>query len=290
MTTGAGHGGASAGPPVVVVVGSINADLTARVGAFPRPGETVVADELTCSWGGKGANQAVAAARAGARVVLFGCVGSDHLGLAALADLRASGVDTTGVQRVAGPTGQAMIVVDAGGENTIVVASGANASVTGPSDQEVAPAATGVVLSGFEVPDAAVVAAARAAERWGWWFVCNPAPARPLPVELVLGPRTVLTPNEREAEALGVSVADIPRSTGAVVVVTRGAAGVLVIDRSGSTRFDAPLVSAVVDSTGAGDVFNGVLAAQLAMGQSLTDSVVHAIDAASAAVTRPHAR
>jgi ribokinase len=273
----------------VYVVGSVNVDLVVTAPSLPGPGETVVGGSFERHGGGKSANQAVAAARRGARVRMIAAVGDDDLGAEALALLEAEGVDVTGVQRLEGEaTGVALIVVDAAGENQIAVASGANAALDAAFVERALDAATtGVALLGLEVPDAPVLAAARAARAAGLALVLNPAPARPLPDELLaLSP--VLTPNRSESSALAgeddpeAAARALAARTGAPVVVTLGRDGALVVDGDAVERVPAPRVQAL-DTTGAGDAFNGALACELAGGAALDDAVRDAIAVASEA-------
>jgi ribokinase len=285
--------------PAVAVVGSVNADLVVTAPSLPAPGETVTGGTFARHGGGKGANQAVAAARLGAAVALVGAVGDDDLGSAALAELSAEGVDVARVRRLPGlATGVALIVVDAAGENAIAVASGANARVDAAAVEAglagLLGLPGGVVLLGHEVPADAVLAGARAARAAGWVPVLNPAPARELSDELLaLGP--LLTPNASEAAALtgegdpGAAAAALARRTGAPVLVTLGAAGVLLHDGGREERIPAPAVD-VVDTTGAGDTLNGALAAALARGASLVDAARSAVAAAAQSTTAPGAR
>jgi len=285
----------------VVVVGSVNADLVVTVRQLPRAGETVSGGTFARHGGGKGANQAVAAARAGARVAFVGAVGADDLGDEALRELEAEGIDVSAVQRLDDvPTGVAVIVVDERGENQIAVASGANAALTGKAvTAALAPLLTGdgVVLLGHEVPPEAVAAGAAAARAAGWQVILNPAPAR----ELIDGLDGVfLTPNADEARRLvesgGSSATDdveavalaLAARTGAPVLVTLGADGALLAD-DGVQRFAAPPVR-VVDTTGAGDAVNGALAARLAAGDPLHEAVRFALAAASLSTRSPGAR
>jgi ribokinase len=276
-------------PGTVVVVGSINVDLVVTLERLPAPGETVIGGEFARHGGGKGANQAVAAARAGARVRFVGAVGADEFGDAALAELRDAGVDVSGVARLTGEaTGVALIAVDREGRNQIAVASGANARVEAESVAAAGALRAGdVCLLGFEVPNAALVAAARTAASAGARIVLNPAPARAIP-EALLGLGVVLTPNEQEAEALGGAEALAARAS-APVVVTLGARGARLLDGDSATALPAPAVE-VVDTTGAGDAFNGVLAAGLAAGLALAEAARRAVDAASTSVQAPGAR
>ena len=283
----------------LLVVGSVNVDLTVVVDRLPGPGETVTGGRFARGHGGKGANQAVAARRAGAEVVLVGAVGDDDHGTWARAALEAEGVELRRLRALPGEaTGVALIAVDVDGANQIAVASGANARVD-PRDAadavgELAGPRAGVLLS-FEVPDAPLLAAARAAAAAGLPVVVNPAPARELLRELVAcGP--VLTPNEPEAAELTgqPDPRDAARAlaelTAAPVVMTLGAAGALVAEPGGGeATVPAPQVR-VVDTTGAGDAFGGVLAAGLAARRTLQEAVEAAVQAASRSVTTPGAR
>lgn len=279
----------------VIVVGSINVDLTIVAPTIPRPGQTVLGSEAVQAWGGKGANQAVAAASAGADVWMIGAVGDDSFGAGATAALQASTVRTDHVAVVNSPTGLASIIVDANGENAITVAPGANQLATVPEADAFAGLEKNVVvLVSLEVADNAVVAAADLAVGAGWTLVVNPAPARELPSE-VLDASPVLVPNLHEALALTgtTDAADAGRQlhqrTGAPVVVTLGAEGALLVGDVGCTTFDAPTVD-TVDSTGAGDALCGALAAALAAGHSMPEAVVRGIGAGSRAVTHAGAR
>jgi len=285
--------------PGVIVVGSINVDFVVRVAHLPRPGETVTGGLLERHGGGKGANAAVAAARSGARVRLVAAVGDDELGEWQLAKLTADGMDTTGVTRIAGAhTGVALITVDAGGENQIAVASGANDRLDAPAVERalesVEPAPGAVCLLGFEVADDALAAAGRWAVDHRIRVILNPAPARPIPAAL-LGLHPILTPNEREAMTLTgeTNVEHAGRSlrerSGAAVLVTRGADGVLLVDEAAVRPLPAPHVVAV-DTTGAGDVFNGALAAALSRGDHFRQAVRWAMAAAAVGTTGSGAR
>jgi ribokinase len=288
-----------ASAPRVVVVGSVNADLVVSTDSLPGPGETVTGGTFARHGGGKGANQAVAAARLGAAVALIAAVGDDDLGAAALAELAGEGIDVSRVAREPElATGVALIVVDRAGENTVTVASGANAAldaarVAAALDGTLA-GSPGVVLLCHEVADAAVLAGARAARAAGWTIVLNPAPARELGDELVaLGP--LLTPNSSEAAALTgerdpeAAAEALAARTGAPVLVTLGAEGALLLDGGRSERLAPPRVE-VVDTTGAGDALNGALAAELARGTDLRDAARRAVAAASASTQAAGAR
>jgi len=286
-------------PRTVLVIGSINADLVVTLDRLPEAGETVTGGRFARHGGGKGANQAVAAARAGARVRFAGAVGDDDFGAAAIEQLTAEGVDVGAIARLDGEaTGVALIAVDREGRNQIAVASGANARVDGAlvaRALEAAALAPGdVVLLGFEVPDAAVVAGARAAAEAGARAILNPAPARDLPGGL-LGHGVLLTPNGLEAAALtgetepAAAARVLARRTSRPVVVTAGADGAVLADGDRMVEIAAPEVE-VVDTTGAGDAFNGVLAAGLAAGRGVEEAARRAVEAASASVRRAGAR
>jgi len=261
----------------VIVVGSVNIDLVAAGGRMPRPGETVSMERFAEVQGGKGGNQASAAAALGAPVHLIGAVGSDHWGEAARADLAARGIDVGALATVDGSTGVAIILVDDGGENSIAIVPGANAAVS-PAAVEAALAAIdsddAVLVACLEIPLESVVAAARAAAARGWRVVLNPAPARELPSELIEA-ATVITPNETEAEALG-GVDALLAAGAAAVVVTGGGGGTNVHPAGGSLMHVPPSRADVVDTTGAGDAFTAALAVALSRGRSLQDAVAWA--------------
>jgi ribokinase len=284
--------------PRVIVVGSINTDLVVAVERLPAPGETVSGGTFARHGGGKGANQAVAAARLGASVAIVGAVGDDEFGEQALAELSSERVDVGAVARLPRvASGVAAIVVDARGENQIAVASGANAEVvpghvaaTLPPLLEGPP---GAVLLTHEIPDAALAAAASAAARAGWTLILNPAPARVI-AAAVLDAGPLLTPNASEAERLTGEASEeaaaraLHARTGAPVLVTLGARGALLFD-GGSSLLPAPAVDAV-DTTGAGDTVNGALAAELAAGRALGEAARFALAAAALSTRRAGAR
>lgn len=284
--------------PLVVVVGSINADLVVTTDHLPRPGETVVGGHFARYWGGKGANQAVAAARYGAEVHMVGAVGDDPMGRDALAALAADGVATDLVARRTGTsTGVALVVVDRAGDNQIAVASGANLEVdaAGVEDLLAGLPGPGVLLTGFEIPDGAVTRAVQAAASAGWRAVVNPAPGRQLPAALRRS-GALLTPNRGELEVIaggGEPAAAARRLeaeiTGGPVAVTVGAGGAVVVAGGEVTEVRPPAVTAR-DTTGAGDAFNGVLAAALAGGRPLLEAVRVAVAAAAWSVEVEGAR
>lgn len=261
----------------VIVVGSVNIDLVAAGGRMPRPGETVVMQRFAEVHGGKGGNQAAAAAALGARVHFVGAVGSDHWGSAARAELAARGVDVSGLETVPGSTGVAIVLVDDDGENSIAIVPGANGEVTAPAVERslaAIEAEEAVLVVCLEIPLDSVVVAARTAAARGWRVVLNPAPARRLPAELVAA-ATVITPNDTEVEVLGGAGALLAAGAGAVVV-TRGGEGAEVHEASAPLLRIPPSHADVVDTTGAGDAFTAALAVALARGRGLPDAVAWA--------------
>lgn len=275
----------------VVVVGSANLDLVVTAPALPRPGETVLGGNFTTVPGGKGANQAVAAARAGARVGFIGAVGQDSFAQPQRDSLAAAGVDVSRLRTVPGPSGVALIAVDDAAENLIVVAPGANAALTTLStpDRD-AIAAADVLLCQLEIPLSAVAEAAATARAAGTVVVLNAAPARTLPGE-VLDVVDVLVVNEGEAEVLAGRPAApedlldlVPR-----VVMTLGARGAAYADRDGvRLEVPAPRVDAV-DTTAAGDAFTGALAVAWAEGRPVERALHWACAAGAVCARRPGA-
>jgi ribokinase len=280
----------------VCVVGSINIDLVVVADRLPRPGETVLGGRLSVHDGGKGANQAVAAARAGAMVSIIGAVGHDEHGRRALAALEAEGIDISGVRQLDGePTGVAIIAVGPRGENQIVVAPGANAAFTLDDADLARITGSRVLLTNHEVPNDVIVPALRAASAAGVQSILNPAPARGLSAEVLrLGP--ILTPNEHElVVAIGndeteAALDELTARHGGPIIVTQGPAGALLAEDDGHEHFAGYPAPEVVDTTGAGDTFNGVLATWLAGGASLGEAIVAANAAASLSVGTAGAR
>lgn len=276
----------------VVVVGSANMDLVVNTPTLPRPGETVLGGEFATVPGGKGANQAIAAARAGARCVFIGAVGRDAFGTALRDNLAASGVDTQRLRTVAGPSGVALIAVDAEAENLIVVAPGANASLTRLEVQDrLAIEAADVLLCQLEVPLPAVAQAAAAAKQAGTTVVLNAAPARTLSPELLTAV-DILMVNQHEAAVVTGRSANLVEALLALVpraVMTLGAAGAVYADRSGA-RLDIPAFPVnAVDTTGAGDAFAGAFAVAWAQRRPIPEVLRWACAAGAVAATRPGA-
>ncbi|MFJ2192364.1 ribokinase [Kitasatospora sp. NPDC087861] len=283
----------------VVVIGSVNTDRILRCPVLPAPGETVLATAAARGFGGKGANQAVAAARMGAATHLVAKVGTDADGEAALTDLRSAEVETGAVlTHPDAPTGQAIVMVDPAGENSIVVVPGANARLTAA---EVTAALArlrllpvDVLLTSGEVPEECIRATAAALPADGTRWVHNAAPAGALPDTGPTGRRPLVVANAVEARQLTgtrtveeAAQALARRADGAVL--TLGGEGALVAADGRLTRLPAPAVQ-VVDTTGAGDVFCGALAAELARGTSLPDAAATAVAAGAFAVTALGAR
>jgi len=276
----------------VVVVGSINADWIVEVPRLPAGGQTVVGDRVERRHGGKGANQAVAATLAGARVKMVGAVGDDELATGELAALAAAGVDHGCVLRLAdAPTGVAMITVDRAGENQITVARGANAVLSADQVVDLLRACElsdrDLVLVSNELEAETVSAAIVAADRAGARVMLNPAPARPLAAG-VYARLSLLTPNEPEVQALAgmtdvvAAARSLAAGTRGPVIVTRGAAGASIVDGDAVIHVPAPACTPV-DTVGAGDVFNGVLAARLVAGEGIREATTQAVTRASEA-------
>ena len=283
----------------LLVVGSANADLVIGVERRPAAGETVLGSDLAVHPGGKGANQAVAAARLGASTALLARVGDDGHGRLLLDSLRSAGVDTVGVLVGGAPTGVALITVDPSGDNSIVVSPGANGRLT-PEDVRAASSlfhASRVVSAQLEIPLETVVAVAASLSPDSR-FVLNPSPPRPLPAVLLAACDPLIV-NEHEAKViLGDSaIGDDPEDWARIllakgprsVVVTLGAEGALVASRDGVSRVASVKVDAV-DTTGAGDAFTAALAYRLGTGASLPEAAAYAARVGAAAVTREGAQ
>lgn len=280
----------------VLVVGSVNHDHFVDVDALPKGGETIPAQGFSTGLGGKGANQAVAAALAGATVAFAGAVGDDASGRFAQQTLARYGVDARALRAVSAPTGAAYITVDAAGENIIVVVSGANTMV-GADALDVAEAPAIIVTQG-ELPSAVIAAAAQTAERTGVRFLLNLAPVIAIAAEhlavsdpLVVNEHEAAVLLDRDAPDTAADALEMAEALGRAtrsVIVTLGAAGAIV-KTNGSTAVHVPAASPpgpVLDTTGAGDAFVGVLAARLALGDSLEEGARVAATAAAIAVSR----
>ncbi|MCF1596704.1 ribokinase [Streptomyces muensis] len=275
----------------IVVLGSTNMDLVTYVAKAPQRGETVMGREFRTVPGGKGANQAIAAARAGGNVSMIGAVGNDAFGTRLRSTLEHSGVDTDDLRTVEGPSGTAHIVVDDEGGNAIVVIPGANGTLDhlSPGDEGVIAAADTLLLQ-LEIPVAAVLAGAQAAHRHDVRTILTPSPAQPLPDELFAAV-DLLVPNEHEATTLTGRTDPREAAVGLLdlvpaVVVTLGAAGSLYVSRdTDPLTVPAPKVTAV-DSTGAGDTFVGALAVALGEGRPMPEALAWAAEAAALSVTR----
>lgn len=286
----------------VAVVGSSNTDMVARTGRIPTPGETVMGREFQMLPGGKGANQAVAAARLGAEVTFIACLGTDVFGDRALEGFQKEGMVTRFIFRDEDePSGVALIFVDEAGENVIVVAPGANDRLTPQHVEQAREAiiAADVLVMQLETPLETVERAAEIAHAANVPVVLNPAPARDLPASL-LRRVTCITPNESEAALLAGlkgchqrSEEDIARELlqrgPEMVVMTRGARGALCVSQDEVLAVPAPKVQAV-DTTAAGDAFNGALAVALAEKRPLREALSWAAAAAALSVTRAGAQ
>jgi ribokinase len=277
----------------ILVIGSLNMDLVARCEQLPRTGQTVFGTDFFTAPGGKGANQAVAAARLGARVAMAGCVGDDPFGRDLVAGLRRDGVGSDAVLAVAHPTGTALITIDAEGANTIVVISGANAACdTGLVDRALAGAGgAGILLLQHEIPEQANAHAIHAARAAGWFVVLNPAPARPV-IPALLPLIDIVAPNETEAAAL-TGASDPMQAARHLVahgaraaLVTLGSGGALYCDAGGALLHCPAVTVRAVDTTAAGDAYIGARAAAFAEGLSVADGLGFAAAAAALAVTR----
>ncbi|MCW3051036.1 MAG: rbsK [Chthonomonadales bacterium] len=291
--------------PSLVVIGSANMDLVVRSAHIAAPGETVLGEAFRQIPGGKGANQAVAAARLGAAVTFVGRVGNDLFGEALRSGMQADSIDTTYLQTdPTEPTGVALIGVDAQGQNAITVASGANFQVSAQDIDQALPIIrrASAILLQLEIPRETVLYATQQAHDAGIPVILNPAPASltdPLPDSL-LAQIDVLTPNEYEASALlgleyqpesdWAAIANLLLTKGVkAVVITLGEDGCLVADSTGSQHIPAIAVNAV-DTTAAGDCFTGALSVALAEGRSLEEAAQFAAQAAAISVTRSGAQ
>jgi ribokinase len=285
-------------PNKILVVGSSNTDMVIKTHHFPSPGETILGGRFLMNAGGKGANQAVAAARLGGVVTFVGKIGNDIFGKQAVQQLEDEGINVNFVAvDPANPSGVALITVDQKGENSIVVASGSNGTLS-PADFDKASdelGESGFVLMQLEIPIPTVEHIARIAALKQKKVILNPAPAAELSDELLRN-IYLITPNETEAEILtGVKVTDEQSAMKAasalhekgveIVIITMGAAGAFLLENGNSQLIKAPKVDAV-DTTAAGDTFNGALVVALSEGKTIQESIVFANKAAAISVTR----
>ena len=284
--------------PKITVVGSSNMDLVVKSERIPVTGETILGGDFVMVPGGKGANQAVAAAKLGAKVYFIAKLGDDIFGTQSLSNFRKEGVNTTYVtQTKEAPSGVALINIDNNGNNIIVVAPGANSTLS-PDDIRAAEndiASSGALVAQLEVPVETIEFAAKMAHKHNVCFILDPAPARQLSAEL-LGMVDVLTPNETEARLLtDIEVTDDDSAMAAAkkllesgtkaIILTMGTSGFLLATNDETKLVPAKKVDAV-DSTAAGDVFTGSLAASLAAGKTLLDAALFANHAAALSVTK----
>lgn len=282
----------------VLVIGSLNADLVVRAPRFPGPGETISGGDLHIIPGGKGANQAVAAARQDASVVMLGRVGKDGFGPFLFDSLKSAQVGITNVIVDESATGTAIIIVDAGGQNSIVLSAGANGKVSA-RDIDALQLEAKILLLQLEIPLETVLHAAKWGRQKGMTVILNPAPARELPEELIIH-ADYLLPNETELNLLtGISVTDAASTERAAkvllkrgaknVIVTLGENGALVVTGNQVTQVDAFKVD-VVDTTAAGDAFIGGFASALLNHKSLEDAVRYGCACGALAATKSGAQ
>jgi len=280
--------------PNILVVGSLNTDLVVRASRFPQPGETISGEDLQIIPGGKGANQAVATARLGANVSMFGRVGKDNFGDFLLDNLKSNNVDSHLIQRDDSSTGTAIIVVDSNGQNNIVLSAGANGKVSSSDMEHASFSDFNLLLLQLEIPTPTVYFAAKRAKENGIRVILNPAPAKPLPDELITLADFII-PNETELSLLTrMEVKDIPSAEKAAhalldkgaqnVIVTLGSKGALIVNSDTSKHVDAYQVD-VVDTTAAGDAFIGGFASVLDS-SGLLDAVRYGCACGALAVTK----
>ncbi|MBX7127612.1 MAG: ribokinase [Cyclobacteriaceae bacterium] len=282
----------------IFVFGSSNTDMVVRTTRIPRPGETILGGDFFMNAGGKGANQAVAAARLGGDVTFVANVGDDMFGRQAIEQFEREKIRTRFITRDSRyPSGVALIVVDTKGENNIVVAPGANQHLTPAHVESVLSHCPpdSILLTQLEIPMETVAALASAARKNGWRLVLNPAPAAELPEEILSGVFAI-TPNEHETSLItGLKVHDAEEAAVAgawflskgvkQAIITLGSQGALLVNAQDNQRIPTPKVTAV-DTTAAGDCFNGAMVAGMAAGLSLHDAAVRACRAAAISVTR----
>ncbi|MGZ3141592.1 ribokinase [Lentzea chajnantorensis] len=273
----------------LLVLGSANADLVVEVGRRPAGGETVLGGDTVVLPGGKGANTAVAAARAGAPVALVGALGGDGYGSLLRDSLESSGVDTALVKTSERPTGIAYITVTPDGENSIVVSPGANLDVSKSEVDALSFDGVRVLACSLEVPLETVSHAIEAAAAAGVRTVLNLSPVAPLPAA-TLERLSVLVVNEHEAAELAPTWQGLLELGPEAAIVTLGSRGVAVVAEGGTVEVPAVEVAEVVDTTGAGDAFAGALSARLAAGDTLPDAARYAVKVAALSVTKAGAQ
>src|SRR5690349_14532972 len=285
-------------PHTILVVGSANTDMVIKADKFPQPGETILGGQFFMFPGGKGANQAVAAARLGGRVTFITKVGNDIFGSKALQQFKDEGIRTDYVfSDPENPSGVALITVNAKGENTIVVAQGSNGTLSPDDVQKAANEFTtaDIVLMQLEIPMPTVLHTARLASQHGKKVILNPAPAAVLPAE-IFHYLFMITPNKSETESLtGIEIKDQSSLEKAAckifekgipnIVITLGVEGAFIFNDQGSRLIPTPKVKAV-DTTAAGDIFNGALAVALSENKTLDEAVTFANQAAAFSVTK----
>ena len=281
--------------PDILVIGSLNADLVVRTPRFPQPGETISGEDLQIIPGGKGANQAVAAARLGANVSMLGRVGKDNFGDFLLDNLKSNHVDSKLVQRDDSSTGTAIIIVDANGQNSIVLSPGSNGKVNSSDVEHASFLNFSLLLLQLEIPIPTVLSATKLAKQNGVRVILNPAPAKGLPDELI-SLADFIIPNETELSLLtGMDVNDIPSAEKAAhalldkgaqnVIITLGDRGALIVNKETSTYVESYQVD-VVDTTAAGDAFIGGFASVLDSSNSLADAVRYGCACGALATTK----
>jgi ribokinase len=281
--------------PTILVAGSLNADLVVRTPRFPQPGETISGEDLHVIPGGKGANQAVAAARHGTQVSMLGRVGRDDFGDFLLENLKSNSVDSRYVRRDDASTGTAIIIVDSSGQNSIVISPGANGQVTEQDMENASFPDFKLLLLQLEIPIPAVLAAARRARENGLGVILNPAPAGDLPEELI-ALTDFLIPNETELGLLsGMEVPDIASAELAAksllergvgtIIVTLGSKGALIVTANQVTHVETFKVD-VVDTTAAGDSFIGGFAYKLLESGDLQEAVRYGCACGALATTK----
>lgn len=279
----------------IIVIGSLNADLVVRAPRFPAPGETISGEDLAIIPGGKGANQAVAAARQGASVAMVGRVGDDSFGPALTQNLQKNNVDTSHVQTDSSATGTAIIVVDSNGQNSIVLSPGANGQVTPADVDTLSFQDADMLLLQIEIPLETVIHAASVARQNGLRVILNPAPAQSIPNSL-LADVDILVPNESELGLLtGMPVTDAASAELAAqalldkgvqtVIVTLGSNGALLVTGDQTTHIPA-FQEDVIDTTAAGDAFIGGLAAALLKRKTLEEAVRYGNASGALAATK----